>query len=71
MADSFDNDMQDEYDLEAMGPGVRGKYFDQYQDGTNLVRLDADLQKHFPDSEAVNFALRHLMQVMEHRNHSA
>jgi len=38
--------------------GERGKYARRYREGTNLVLIEADLQRLFPDSEAVNRALR-------------
>jgi hypothetical protein len=38
--------------------GVRGKYAKRYREGTNIVLIDPDLHKLFPDSEAVNRALR-------------
>jgi hypothetical protein len=37
---------------------VRGKYYNRFQQGTNLVVLAPDLMDTFPDSEAVNRALR-------------
>ena len=49
--------MRDEYDFSG---GVRGKYAKRYREGTNLVRLDPDVAKLFPTSEAVNKALRDL-----------
>ena len=48
-------DMRDEYDF---GAGVRGKYLERYQEGTNLVLLAPDVASDFPDSESVNDALR-------------
>ncbi|MGI4789178.1 MAG: hypothetical protein ACRYFS_10055 [Janthinobacterium lividum] len=45
--------------------GVRGKYLVQYRSGTNLVLLDADVAKAYPTAEAVNEALRRLMQTQE------
>jgi len=38
--------------------GVRGKYYARIQDGTNVVLIAPDLMEAFPDSEAVNDALR-------------
>jgi hypothetical protein len=35
----------------------------QYREGTNLVRLDADVAAAFTNDDAVNEALRLLMQV--------
>ena len=40
--------------------GVRGKYAKRFAEGTNLVRLEPDVAKAFPTSEAVNKALRDL-----------
>ncbi|OGQ67616.1 MAG: hypothetical protein A2W73_10785, partial [Deltaproteobacteria bacterium RIFCSPLOWO2_12_55_13] len=45
--------------------GVRGKYFAAYQKGSNLVLLSPDVAKAFPNSEAVNEALRSLLQLTE------
>ena len=41
--------------------GVRGKYADQYLRGTNVVFLDPEVAKAFPDSDSVNEALRALL----------
>jgi len=38
--------------------GMRGKYYERYRQGTNVVLLDADLAKVFRDSAVVNQALR-------------
>lgn len=43
--------------------GVRGKYAARYSDGANVVILDPDIAKVFPDSAAVNKALRALLDV--------
>jgi hypothetical protein len=50
-----DDDMRAEYDLRG---GVRGKYYDRYKQGTNVVLLEPDLARVFRDSETVNNALR-------------
>ena len=56
---SNDKDLRDEYPSELIRSGERGKYARRYrEEGTNLVRIDPDLLKLFPDSEAVNRALR-------------
>lgn len=49
------DEMRAEYDLTG---GVRGKYYERYQQGTNVVLLEPDLAKVFRDSGAVNKALR-------------
>ena len=55
-------EMLDEYDF---SHGVIGKYAKQYAEGTNIVVLDPDVAKVFPDSVAVNQALR---QIIEERS---
>jgi hypothetical protein len=50
--------MRDEYPENLIKSGVRGKYAKRYREGTNVVLIDPDLQKLFPNSEAVNRALR-------------
>lgn len=46
-------------------------YAARYAEGTNLVRLDPDVAKVFPDSESVNRALRALIQIFEERARAA
>lgn len=53
------------YKREDLGPGVRGKYFEAYQKGTNLVLLSPDVAKAFPTEEAVNEALRSLINLAQ------
>src|SRR5258708_24322615 len=50
-----DDEMREEYDLRG---GVRGKYYQRYRQGTNIVLLEPDLAEVFHDSETVNRALR-------------
>jgi hypothetical protein len=50
-----DDDRQPAYDF---SQGVRGKHHEAYRAGTNVVRLDADVAKAFPDSASVNRAPR-------------
>lgn len=59
------DDLRPEYRREDLGKGVRGKYFAAYQKGSNLVLLTPDVAKAFPTSEAVNEALRGLLQLTE------
>jgi hypothetical protein len=51
--------MRDNYDF---SKGVRGKYAKLYKDGTNVVLLEPDVARAFPDSESVNKALKKLLQ---------
>lgn len=55
--------MRPEYDLAPVKGGVRGKYYKQATAGTNLVLLDPDVARAFPDSNSVNRALRLLQEV--------
>ncbi len=43
--------------------GVRGKYYQRYREGTNIVLLDSDVAAVFRDSESVNQALRALIKA--------
>ena len=49
------DEMRPEYDLRG---GVRGKYYERYKAGTNVVLLEPDVAKVFRDSATVNEALR-------------
>ena len=53
-------EMRAEYDF---SNGVRGKYAARYAEGTNLVKLSPDVAAAFPDSDAVNDALRGLLKI--------
>jgi len=52
--------MRAEYDFSG---GVRGKYAERYMKGTNVVLLDPELAAAFPNSTAVNDALRALLAI--------
>jgi len=54
------DEMRPEYDIRG---GVRGKYYERYQQGTNVVLLEPDVASVFHDSESVNRALRMLIDV--------
>lgn len=58
-------DLRPIYNREDLGPGVRGKYLESYQKGTNLVLLSPDVAKAFPTEEAVNEALRSLIAIAQ------
>jgi hypothetical protein len=57
------DDLRPEYRREDLGKGVRGKYYKAYTKGTNLVLLSPDVAAAFLTAEAVNEALRSLIQV--------
>ena len=56
------NDILEEYDFSS---GVRGKYAKKYAEGTNVVIIDPDVAKYFPDKQSVNDALRSLITIIE------
>jgi len=55
------NEMLEEYDF---SNGVRGKYSKQYREGVNIIKLDSDVRKIFPDAQSVNNALRTLINLI-------
>jgi len=58
------DELRPEYDLaRLLRNGVRGKYADRYREGTNLVLLAPDVARAFPTEEAVNEALRLVIQL--------
>ena len=59
----IDDELRAEYDLSQLKGGVRGKYVQRYQAGTNLVLLAPDVAEVFPSDEAVNEALRLLIRI--------
>ena len=61
MKKTSERDMLPEYDFSA---GVRGKFAARMAKGSNVVLLDKDVQKLFPDSATVNTALRALAQAV-------
>ena len=62
-----DDELHPSYDLrQLLKGGVRGKYVDRYQEGTNLVLLDPDIARAFAnDAAAINKALRLVLQLTE------
>ena len=59
----YEDELRSEYDESLLRDGVRGKYVEQYNAGTNLVLLDPDVAAAFPDANAVNEALRLLIGI--------
>ena len=59
------DDLRPEYNLSELGPMVRGKYYVQAIAGTNLILIEPELARVFPDSESVNRALRLLVKTAE------
>ena len=57
------DELRPEYDLRSLKGLVRGKYYQRAMAGSNLVLLEPDVACAFPDSNAVNRALRLLRDV--------
>ena len=57
------DELRPEYDFSELGGAVRGKYYERAKAGTNVVLLDPDVARAFPTAEAVNNALRMLVDV--------
>jgi len=61
----LDDDLRPEYDLD-FSKGERGKYYKRLlKEGSNVVVLDPDILDAFPDSTAVNTALRSLLGLAQ------
>jgi hypothetical protein len=61
-------DMRPDYRREELGEGVRGKYLTRYKKGTNLVLLEGEVAEAFPTPQAVNEALKGLLQLTKKTN---
>ncbi len=57
-----DPDMLEEYDF---SDAVQGKYAKRYAQGTNVVVIEPDAAKIFPDHDSVNQALRSLADIIK------
>ncbi|MBK7894701.1 MAG: hypothetical protein IPJ90_07405 [Anaerolineaceae bacterium] len=69
---NYNDELREEYNLSELKDGVRGKYAEKYQAGTNLVLLEPDVAAAFPTNKSVNEALRLLMKIAKQtQNQSA
>jgi len=58
------NKLLPEYDMKALRKGgVLGKYAARYNTGTNLVLLEPDVAKAFPNEKAVNEELKLVIKL--------
>lgn len=57
------DEVRPEYKREDLGVGVRGKYYQAYREGTNLVLLSPEVAAAFPTEKAVNDALQSLIDI--------
>lgn len=56
------DEMAADYSRLQLGPMVRGKYAQRYREATNVVVIEPDVSKAFPNARAVNKALRGLLR---------
>lgn len=57
------DDLRPEYDFASMKGGVRGKYIARLRKGSNLVLLEPEVAVAFPSADAVNEALRGVLNT--------
>ncbi|MEA3433654.1 MAG: hypothetical protein U9R13_03665 [Campylobacterota bacterium] len=60
------DEMLEEYDF---SNGIRGKYAKAYKESNNIIKLDKDISKVFPDAKSVNDALRTLIKLVKDDGH--
>ena len=58
-----DYELREEYDLSKMTVIPKGRFDPKRRFGRNVIVLEPDVAKAFPDDEAVNEALRLLMKA--------
>jgi len=59
------DELRPEYHRDDLGKGIRGKYYNEFKSGTNLVLLSPDVAAMFEDEESVNDALRRLIKLAQ------
>ena len=58
-----DYELNDEYDLSKMTILPKGRFDPKHRIGNNIIVLEPDIAKAFPNDEAVNQALRLLLKA--------
>ena len=61
--DDKDDDLRPEYRRGDFGEMVSGKYVERMKESTNVVVIDPDIAEIFPNAQAVNQALRGLVEL--------
>jgi hypothetical protein len=62
-ANHIEDDMRPEYDFASMSGGVRGKYVERLRRESNIVVLEPEVAAAFPTGDAVNAALRGMLNT--------
>jgi hypothetical protein len=58
-----DYELREEYDFSKMAVLPKGRFDPKYRIGTNVVVLEPEIAKSFPDDESVNEALRLVLKA--------
>ncbi len=69
--ENLDDDLRPEYDLSKLKGGVQGKYVRRMREGSNVVLLAPDVAPYFPNEQAVNSALRALIDIAKKHVHQS
>jgi hypothetical protein len=59
------DELRPEYKRSDFGEIVRGKYANKIKEESNVVLLEPDVAQAFPNDEAVNKALRYLLELAQ------
>ena len=62
--EDLEDDLRPEYDFD-FSKAVRGKYYKQYIESSNVVVLEPDVAAAFQNADAVNQALRAMLKFTE------
>ena len=68
-ANNGSDELRPEYRREDFGPMERGKYAARVRESSNVVVLDPDVAEAFPNAQAVNSALRGLIELAKASTH--
>ncbi len=58
-----EDDLRPEYSEDLIRSGIRGKYAKKYRSQSNVIVVDDDLTDAFPNTKAVNDALRDYLEL--------
>lgn len=67
--DTKPDELRPEYRREDFGPMARSKYPARMRESSNVVVLDQDVVEAFPNADAVNQALRGLLELAKSSVH--
>jgi hypothetical protein len=70
VSSKLSDDLRPEYDFSALKGAVRGKYYRRALRESNVVLLEPDVARAFPNDKAVNEALRALLNLANKRVHT-